>query len=106
MFLAAGLLCFGLFSWWPLIKGVILAFQQDNFVTEPEWVGLANFQAVLDDPLFWTAWKNTLEFTALALVFGYLVPFGVAIVLHELRHLKGFFRFAVYLPVMLPRSSP
>ena len=101
-FLAAGLLCFGLFSWWPLIKGIMLAFQQDNFVTEPEWVGLANFQAVLDDPLFWTAWKNTLFFTALALVFGYLVPFAVAIVVHELRHLKGFFRFAVYLPVMLP----
>ncbi|MEV4510460.1 sugar ABC transporter permease [Dactylosporangium sp. NPDC049525] len=101
-FLAAGLLCFGLFSWWPLIKGIILAFQQDNFVTEPEWVGLDNFRAVLDDPLFWTAWKNTAMFTALALVFGYLVPFGVAIVIHELRHLKGFFRFAVYLPVMLP----
>src|SRR5690242_6598851 len=64
VFLAAGLLCFGLFSWWPLVKGVILAFQQDNFVTEPEWVGLTNFRAVLDDPLFWTAWKNTLEFTA------------------------------------------
>jgi multiple sugar transport system permease protein len=101
-FLAAGLLCFGLFSWWPLVKGIMLAFQQDNFVTEPEWVGFTNFQAVLDDPLFWTAWRNTLYFTALALVFGYLVPFVVAIVIHELRHLKGFFRFAVYLPVMLP----
>ncbi|WP_432841277.1 carbohydrate ABC transporter permease [Dactylosporangium sp. CA-092794] len=102
LFLAAGLLCFGLFSWYPLVKGIILAFQQDNFVTDPVWVGFDNFTAVFDDPLFWTAWKNTLEFTGLALLFGYLVPFVVALVIHELRHLRGFFRFAVYLPVMLP----
>src|SRR4051812_49408314 len=62
-FLAAGLLCFGLFSWYPLVKGIILAFQQDNFVTDPVWVGFANFRAVFADPLFWTAWRNTLEFT-------------------------------------------
>jgi multiple sugar transport system permease protein len=102
LFLAAGLLCFGLFSWYPLVKGVILSFQQDNFVTAPTWVGLDNFKALFADPLFWTAWKNTLEFTGLALLFGYAVPFVVAVVLNEMRSLKGYFRFAVYLPVMLP----
>jgi multiple sugar transport system permease protein len=102
VFLAAGLVCFGLFSWYPLVKGVVLSFQQNNFVGAPVWVGLDNYRAVLDDPLFWTAWKNTFEFTGLALVLGYALPFAVAVVLHELRHLRGFLRFAVYLPVMLP----
>ncbi len=102
LFLTAGLLCFALFSWYPLMKGIVLSFQQDNFVTEPQWVGLANFRALFDDPLFYTAWLNTLEFTALALLFGFAVPFVVAVVINEFRHAKGFFRFAVYLPVMLP----
>jgi multiple sugar transport system permease protein len=102
LFLAVAILCFGVFSWWPLVRGIILAFQQDNFVTPPYWVGLDNFKAVLDDPLFLTAWKNTVEFTGLALIFGYAVPFVVALVLNELRHLRGFFRIAVYLPVILP----
>ena len=101
-FLAAGLLCFGFFSWYPLVKGFVLSFQQDNFVIPPYWVGLDNYRAVFDDPLFWTAWKNTIQFTGLALVFGYAVPFVIAILLNEFRHLTGFFRVLVYLPVMLP----
>lgn len=101
-FLAGGLLCFGLFSWYPLVRGIVLSFQQDNFVTDPIWVGLDNYRAVLGDPLFATAWVNTLEFTGLALLFGYAVPFAVALVINEFRHARGFFRIAVYLPVMLP----
>ena len=102
VFLVAAILCFAAFSWYPLARGILLSFQQDNFVTPPQWVGLANFRALLDDPLFFTAWRNTLQFTGLALVLGYAVPFAVAVVVNELRHLRGFFRIAVYLPVMLP----
>lgn len=101
-FLAAGLLCFAFFSWYPLVRGLLLSFQQVNFVTDPYWVGLDNFEALFADPLFWTAWKNTLVFTGLALVLGYLVPLALAVLLNESRHFAGFFRIAVYLPVMLP----
>jgi multiple sugar transport system permease protein len=102
LFLVAGIACFALFSWYPLVKGIILSFQQVNFVSDPIWVGLDNFRALFADPLFFTAWGNTLEFTGLALLIGYAVPFVVAIVINEFRHLTGFFRIAVYLPVMLP----
>ncbi len=101
-FMAAGLFCFALFSWYPLVKGIILSFQQDNFVVPPYWVGTENYRALFDDPLFWTAWKNTVMFTGLALVFGFAVPFAIAVLLNEFRHLTGFFRVLVYLPVMLP----
>jgi multiple sugar transport system permease protein len=101
-FMAAGLACFALFSWYPLVRGVILSFQQVNFVTDPEWVGLENFRTLFDDPLFYTAWKNTLAFTGLALVFGFVLPFVIAALLNEFRHFSGLFRVMVYLPVMLP----
>jgi multiple sugar transport system permease protein len=101
-FLAAALLCFAVFSWYPMLRGITLSFQQDNLVTDPIWVGLDNYRNVLTDPLFVTAWVNTFKFTGLALVFGYGVPFVLAILLNELRHFTGFFRLAVYLPVMLP----
>lgn len=101
-FLAGGIVCFALFSWYPLVRGVLLSFQQVNFVTDPEWVGWDNFAALLSDPLFWTAWRNTLAFTGLALLLGYGLPLLIAVLLNELRHFKGFFRVAVYLPVMLP----
>lgn len=101
-FLAAGIACFALFSWYPLVRGILLSFQQVNFVTDPVWVGLDNFRALFADPLFWTAWRNTAVFTGLALVFGYGVPLALAVLLNELRQLTWFFRLAVYLPVMLP----
>jgi multiple sugar transport system permease protein len=101
-FMAAGIACFALFSWYPLVRGVLLSFQQVNFVTDPYWVGLENFRALFRDPLFWTAWRNTLVFTGLALLFGYLLPFVIAVLLNELRHFKGVFRVLVYLPVMVP----
>jgi multiple sugar transport system permease protein len=101
-FMAAGIICFALFSWYPLVRGIILSFQQVNFVTDPYWVGLDNFRALFDDPLFVTAWKNTLYFTGLALIFGFLLPFFIAVLLNEFRHFSGYFRVLVYLPVMLP----
>jgi multiple sugar transport system permease protein len=101
-FLCAALVCFALFSWYPIIRGVLLSFQQVNFVTSAEWVGWRNFQTLFADPLFGIAWRNTLLFTGLALVIGFAVPFAVAIVLNELRHAKAYFRLVVYLPVMLP----
>jgi len=101
-FMAAGILCFAFFSWYPLVRGVILSFQQVNFVTDPWWVGLDNYKAIFDDPLFWTAWKNTITFTGLALIFGFALPFLIAVLLNEFRHLSGLFRVLVYLPVMLP----
>ena len=101
-FLCAALVCFALFSWYPIIRGILLSFQQVNFVAPAEWVGWQNFQTLFADPLFGIAWRNTLLFTALALVIGFAVPFAVALVLNELRHVKAYFRLVVYLPVMLP----
>ncbi len=101
-FLCAALVVFALFSWYPIVRGVLLSFQQVNFVSAAEWVGWDNFETLFADPLFGVAWRNTLLFTGLALVVGFVIPFAVALVLNELRHLKGYFRVVVYLPVMLP----
>ena len=76
--LCAALLVFAGFSWYPIVRGVLLSFQQVNFITAPTWVGLENFQKLFADPQFWEAWVNTLLFTGLALVFGFAVPFAIA----------------------------
>ncbi|GIG88835.1 carbohydrate ABC transporter permease [Plantactinospora endophytica] len=103
-FLIGAVLCFAIFSWYPMIRGIVMSFQRTRR-GETTWVGWDNYLRIVDDPSFWTAWKNTLYFTVLALVLGYLVPFFVAIVLNEFRHAKGYLRILVYLPVMLPPAS-
>ncbi|MFI7451859.1 carbohydrate ABC transporter permease [Nonomuraea sp. NPDC049714] len=101
-FLCAALLCFAVFAWYPMAREFILSFQSTNLIDPPTWVGLDNFGYAVSDPAFADAWLATLQFTFLALVCGYVVPFAVALVLNELRHARAYLRFVVYLPVMLP----
>jgi multiple sugar transport system permease protein len=103
-FLIGAVLCFAFFSWYPMIREIIMSFQKTSLgVTS--WAGWQNYVRIYHDPTFWQAWRNTLEFTVLALIIGYAVPFFVAILLNELRHAKGYLRVLVYLPVMLPPAS-
>jgi multiple sugar transport system permease protein len=101
-FLSGALVCFGFFSWYPLLYGIRLSFEKNNFAGQSSWVGLQNYRTLWNNPLFLTAWENTLKFTLFALLFGAAVPFITAVLLNELRHFKGYLRVAVYIPVMLP----
>ncbi|MFB7028141.1 MULTISPECIES: carbohydrate ABC transporter permease [unclassified Streptomyces] len=100
-FLIGAVLCFGVFSWYPMVREFLLAFQKtENGRTT--WVGLDNLVTVVNDPAFWQAWGNTALFTVLALLLGFAVPFLVAVVINEFHHGQGYLRLLVYLPVMLP----
>ncbi len=102
VFLLPMLLVFGLFSWWPIVRSVIMSVQQTNLVTPPTFVGLDNFRAVLEDPLLTTAVQNTLWFALLALVFGYPVPLILAVIMSDVRRARGLYALLAYLPVVIP----
>jgi len=76
LFLLPMLFVFAAFSWYPIVRTVLMSLQHTNLVQAPTWVGLQNFREVLQDPLLPIAVKNTLEFALLALIFGY--PIGSA----------------------------
>jgi multiple sugar transport system permease protein len=103
-FLIGAVICFAFFSWYPIVREIIMSFQKTQLGVTT-WAGWKNYSRIFHDPTFWQAWRNTLEFTVLALIIGYLVPFFVAILLNELRHARGYLRILVYLPVMLPPAS-
>jgi multiple sugar transport system permease protein len=102
LFLLPALAIFAFFVWYPLVSGFIISFQSVDMISPPSWIGWTNYRHVFTDPLFGIAWRNTLAFTGYALLFGYLVPIALALVINEMRHGKGLLRLAFYLPVMLP----
>ena len=102
LFLLPTLLVFGVFSWYPIGRTVIMSLQHTNLVEAPTWVGLDNFRTVLNDPLLPTAIKNTALFAAFALVFGYPIPLVAAVLISEQRRLRGLYATLVYLPVVIP----
>jgi multiple sugar transport system permease protein len=103
-FLIGAVACFAFFSWYPIAREILMSFQKQHLGVTT-WDGWGNYHRIFADPTFWQAWRNTLEFTVLALILGYAVPFFVAILLNELRHARGYLRVLVYLPVMLPPAS-
>src|SRR5580698_8258789 len=77
-FLIGAVLCFSFFSWFPIVREVIMSLQKPVYGGGYAWAGFTNYTRIFRDPTFWQAWRNTAEFTVLALVIGYLVPFAVA----------------------------
>jgi multiple sugar transport system permease protein len=102
LFLLPMLLVFGAFSWYPIVRTVIMSLQHTNLVQAPIWVGLDNFRAVLHDPVLPIAVKNTAYFAGLALIFGYPIPLVAAVLMSEVRKRRGLYSALAYLPVVIP----
>lgn len=101
LFAAPLILGFVIFGWWPIINGILLSFQQTNFIST-SWVGMSNFTTVLADPLLAQAMGNTLYFALLALVFGFPVPLFLAFSISEMRRTRQLASILAFLPVVLP----
>ena len=102
LFLLPMLIVFGAFSWYPIVRLVLMAFQHTNLVQPPTWVGFQNFSEVIHDPLFPIAVRNTAEFAGLALIFGYPIPLVAAVLISEVRKRRGLYSVLAYLPVVIP----
>lgn len=102
VFMLPLILIFGVFSWFPIVRAVIMSVQETNLVSDPTFVGLDNFRQVLADPLLGKAVRNTLYFAFLALLFGYPIPLVAAVLMREVRRARGLYSALAYLPVVVP----
>jgi multiple sugar transport system permease protein len=102
LFMLPLLLVFGAFSWYPIVRTGVMAFQHTNLVQAPTWVGWSNFSAVIHDPQTPIAVKNTAYFALLALIFGYPIPLAAAVLMSEVRKRRGLYSALAYLPVVIP----
>jgi multiple sugar transport system permease protein len=102
LFLLPMLVIFGAFSWYPIVRTVVMSMQHTNLVQAPTWVGFDNFRKVIHDPLLPVAVKNTGYFAVLALVFGYPIPLIAAVLMSEVRRARGWYSALAYLPVVIP----
>lgn len=90
---------FGLFTLYPLARSLVLAFQQTFGPDATRYVGLANFAALLKDPLFWVAVRNTVLYTLGSVCIQLPLAMLLALALHAkgVRG-KGFFRMLLFAP--------
>ncbi len=98
LMLAPALLSIALWSYYPLLRGAVMAFQEYHIVGDANWNGLDNFILVATDKGFWAAWGRTLHYVILTLLLGFLAPIVLALMLSEIPRGRIFFRTIYFLP--------
>ena len=101
LILIPSLLSIAIWSYWPLLRGTVMAFQEYNVRGFSTWVAFDNFAAVLFSGEFWYALLVSLEYTTLFMTFGFLAPVILALLLSEVPRGKILFRTIYYLPAVL-----
>ncbi len=91
---------FGVFVYYPLVRGVLISFQDYRLLGERPYIGWENYTAVWGDPRFWQVVRNTLLIGGGILVVGFGPPIIVALALNEVvnRVFKRTSQTVIYLP--------
>ena len=90
---------------YALARAVYFSFTDYNLFSEPQWVGLSNFLAILQDKLFLVALFNTLLFAVIVTLLQTVLALGLAVVIGGNFFGKNVFRVAFYVPAILSSAS-
>ena len=103
LFIAPFVLTFAVFTVYPLLQSVALAFMQTNGPNSRQYVGLDNFRWLFtDDPDFWKSVGNVLLFTAGSMLIQIPASLGLALLLNR-KDVKGrgFWRMVFFAPILV-----
>ncbi len=97
---AAGLLL--VFLTYPLGLGIWLAFTDSTIGRTGVWVGLENFEYLMEDPLFWSAVFYSVFYTAVATFGKFALGLWLALLLNQHMPFKSILRAIILLPWIVP----
>ncbi len=87
-----------LWGYYPLLRGVIMAFQDYHIVGNSPWVGLDNFINIFLNPDFYNSVRQTVKFVALNMILVFITPILLSVLLAEIPWGKVFWRSVFFLP--------
>ncbi len=102
LFISPWIVGFLAFLVYPIVYTLRISFTEYTGFGEPEWIGLGNYQALLQDDLFWISLYNTLYYTALAAPLGVVVAMGLALSMNQPLREVPLYRAILYLPSVIP----
>ncbi len=101
VFLLPTTLLVGGFTIYPVGASIWFSLLDWNgFERAGTFIGLGNYSALVNDPLFWNSFRNTMIFMLLAVPLRVGIALLLAIILNQVFPLVRVFRTAVFLPVV------
>jgi len=101
-FLAPALIGIVVFFVYPLLSAVYFSFTKFDLLTVPQWVGLANYRRMGEDPFLLQSIRNTLWMVAVFVPVRIISAIGLSMLLTQLKRGAGIFRTIFYLPALAP----
>jgi multiple sugar transport system permease protein len=89
----------------PVLWSLLLSFQANDLVTPSRWVGLDNYDALVQDPNFGQAVRNTLIYTALYVPLSIVLGLALALLLNQRIRLVGFYRTLMFVPFVVSATA-
>jgi len=84
IFLTPAAIGFMVFLVWPTLRGIWLSFTSYNLLTPAEFVGFANYERMLGDPVFWNSMKVTVEYVVINIGLQTAIALIIALLMHRL----------------------
>ncbi len=102
LFLLPTLLGYGAYTVYPLVASWWYAFLDwPGFAATGTFIGIENFDRLMEDDLFWNAFQNSLVFLVISVPLRVGLALALALVLNRKKTpFKGFFRTLFFLPVV------
>tara|TARA_R100001129_G_scaffold21682_3_gene13789 strand:+ start:1857 stop:2747 length:891 start_codon:yes stop_codon:yes gene_type:complete len=103
LFIIPTILFLIIFNIFPLLYSLYYSFTDFRASTNApaNWVGLANYRELLNDPFIWTNFTITAKYVIVSVAGQVVVGFGVAMLLNRDIPFKGLITTLLLLPMML-----
>ena len=102
LFILPTILFFLVFKYGPMIWAIYLSFTNYDIVTEPQYVGLANYFSIFHDPIFLQALQNTLFYIVGSTFMITVVGLGLAMLINMGIRGSRFFMSSMFLTNIMP----
>lgn len=96
------LLLFGLFIFYPFIRGIQFSFTNwDGYSQTYRWIGNSNYRRLLSDPDIANVIKNTFIYGIGSALLQNAIGLGYALYLNQSIRIRGVTRTIIYLPAII-----
>ena len=89
------------FAAYPIVFALVLVFLRWDLVTAPSFAGFDNVRLLVNDGRFWRAVANTFVFLSIHVPLQIVSALALALALNRKLVLRGFWRAAFFLPVVI-----
>jgi multiple sugar transport system permease protein len=104
LFISPWLIGFFVFTLIPILASFYLAFTKYDTMSAPVWIGMENFEQMVQDSRYWSSVRATLYYVMAAIPLRLIFALAVAMLLNSDRRGVGIYRAMFYAPSIVGGS--